>query len=181
MALPSSVPKIEFTDAGLVVPTEAAVLSGVQSDMDAAFGGGLNPALETPQGQLASSQTAVIADKNAEIALVVNQVDPQYSSGRFQDAIGRIYFLTRKGATATSVQATITGLVGGVVPAGTLMRVHNLSNNVVIRVRTAASAPASMDGWIPLLPYEQLETEATDGKLYMQPMGTTCEINVELL
>lgn len=122
MTLLSSVPKLQFTDAGLVVPTESAVLSGVQADIDAAFGGGLNPALETPQGQLASSQTAVIADKNAEIALVVNQVDPQYSSGRFQDAIGRIYFLTRKGATATSVQATITGLVGGVVPAGTLMQ-----------------------------------------------------------
>lgn len=118
----SSVPSIEFTAAGLVIPNESAVLAGVQADMDAAFGGGLNPGLETPQGQLASSQAAVIADKNAEIALVVNQVDPQYADGRFQDAIGRIYFLTRKGATSTSVQATVTGPIGGIVTAGTLMR-----------------------------------------------------------
>lgn len=116
----SSVPAIQFTDAGLVLPSESAVLSGVQADINAAFGGGLNQALETPQGQLASSQTAVIADKNSEIAYLVNQIDPQYSSGRFQDAIGRIYFLTRKPATPTVVTATLGGLPGTVIPIGTL-------------------------------------------------------------
>lgn len=120
MASPSSVPKIQFTAAGLVIPAETDVLAGVQADMNAAFGGGLNPALETPQGQLASSQAAVIADKNNEIATVVNQVDPQYAADRFQDAIGRIYFLTRKPATPTAVTATLTGLAGTVIPAGTL-------------------------------------------------------------
>lgn len=116
----SSVPKIQFTPAGLIIPAETDVLAGVQADIDAAFGGGLNPALETPQGQLASSQAAVIGDKNNEFALIVNQVDPQYAADRFQDAIGRIYFLTRKPAVPTSVQATLTGLVGAIVPAGTL-------------------------------------------------------------
>lgn len=122
MASISSVPSIQFTPAGVVIPTEAEVLAGVQADIDQAFGGGLNPALETPQGQLASSQAAVIADKNAEIATITNQVDPQYADGRFQDAIARIYFLTRKGATSTSVLATVTGPVGGIVTAGTLMQ-----------------------------------------------------------
>lgn len=120
MASPSSVPKLKFTTAGVTVPAETDVLAGVQADMNTAFGGGLNPALETPQGQLASSQAAIIGDKNNEIAYFVNQVDPQYSDGRFQDAIGRIYFLTRKPATATAVTATLTGLPGTVVPAGTL-------------------------------------------------------------
>ena len=120
MASPSSVPKIQFTLAGVVVPAETDILAGVQADMNAAFGGGLNPALETPQGQLASSQTAVIGDKNNEVVTIVNQVDPQYSDGRFQDAIGRIYFLTRKPATPTTVQATVNGLAGTVIPGGTL-------------------------------------------------------------
>ena len=116
----SSVPKIQFTPAGLVIPAETAVLAGVQDDINAAFGGGLNPALETPQGQLASSQAAIIGDKNNEFALFVNQVDPQYAADRFQDAIGRIYFLTRKPATPTTVQATVNGLAGTVIPGGTL-------------------------------------------------------------
>ena len=125
MASPSSVPKIQFTLAGVVVPAETDILAGVQADMNAAFGGGLNPALETPQGQLASSQTAVIGDKNNEVVTIVNQVDPQYSDGRFQDAIGRIYFLTRKPATPTAVTATLNGLAGTVVPAGTLAQDTN--------------------------------------------------------
>lgn len=115
----SSVPKIQFTAAGLVIPAETDILAGVQADMNAAFGGGLNPALETPQGQLASSQAAVIGDKNNEVALIVNQVDPQYAADRFQDAIGRIYFLTRKPATPTAVTATLGGIAGTVIPAGT--------------------------------------------------------------
>lgn len=121
----SSVPTIQFTPAGVVIPTESAILAGVQADINAAFGGGLNQALETPQGQLASSQTAVIGDKNNEVALIVNQVDPQYSADRFQDAIGRIYFLTRKPATSTSVTCTLGGAAGAVIPAGTLAQDTN--------------------------------------------------------
>lgn len=120
MALLSSVPKIQFTAAGLVIPTDSAVLDAVQSDMDGAFGGGLNPALETPQGQLASSQTAIISDKNAEFAYFVNQVDPQFSADKFQDAIARIYFIDRKPAVATAVEATLSGIAGTVIPALTL-------------------------------------------------------------
>lgn len=119
MMASSAVPKIQFTPAGLVIPAETDILAGVQADMNAAFGGGLNPGLETPQGQLASSQAAVIGDKNNEVALIVNQVDPQYSADRFQDAIGRIYFLTRKPATPTAVTATLGGIAGTVIPAGT--------------------------------------------------------------
>ena len=145
MASPSSVPKIQFTPAGLVIPAETAVLAGVQDDINAAFGGGLNPALETPQGQLASSQAAIIGDKNNEFALFVNQVDPQYAADRFQDAIGRIYFLTRKPATPTTVQATVNGLAGTVIPGGTLAQdtsgnTYACSGDVTIDVTGSVTA-----------------------------------------
>lgn len=117
MALTSNVPSLQFTPAGVVVPSESDILAGVQSDVNAAFGGGVNPALETPQGQLSSSTTAIIGDKNSQIAYYVNQVDPQYASGKFQDAIGRIYFLTRKPALPTSVVVTLTGQPGTIIPA----------------------------------------------------------------
>lgn len=126
----SSVPKIQFTEAGLLIPQETEVLSAVQVDIDAAFGGGLNPALETPQGQLASSQSAIIGDKNSEFAYYVNQVDPQFAEGRFQDAIARIYFLTRKVATPTTVTVTLTGIAGTIVPALTLAQ--DTANNTYV-------------------------------------------------
>lgn len=138
-------PQISFTPAGLVLPTEAAVLAGVQADINAAFGGGVNPALETPQGQLASSEAAVIADKNAEVALIVNQIDPQYADGRFQDAIARIYYLTRKPATSTSVTATLGGVASTVIPAGTLAQdtggnTYSLTANATVGVGGTVNA-----------------------------------------
>lgn len=114
----TNVPDVVFSDTGLVLPTEAAILSGVQTDLNSAFGGGLNPALETPQGQLASSTTAIIGDKNDLFAEYVNQVDPNFSSGRMQDAIGHIYFQDRKPGTSTAVVATCVGLAGTPIPVG---------------------------------------------------------------
>jgi len=116
----SSVPPLVFTLAGVVVPTETDILAGVLEDTNAAFGGGLSQNLDTPQGQLSSSEAAVIADKNAEILYISNQVDPLFSSGRWQDAIGRIYFLTRKPALPTVVLCTLNGVAGTTIPAGTL-------------------------------------------------------------
>lgn len=115
----TAVPQIQFTPQGVILPAEEDVLAGVQIDVNYAFGGGLNPALTTPQGQLASSMTAIIADKDSQIAEVVNQIDPQFATGRFQDAIGRFYFMTRIAAQATVVQCIMTG-PGGVVPAASL-------------------------------------------------------------
>jgi hypothetical protein len=116
----SAVPPIQWTPAGPVLPTDAQVLAGVQSDLNTAFGGNLNPSLETPQGQLASSTAAIIADKNAQIALVATQVDPDYASGIWQDAIGRIYFMDRIAAAGTVVQCTVVGLSGVIIPIGAL-------------------------------------------------------------
>ena len=141
----SSVPQISFTPAGLVLPTEADILAGVQADINTAFGGGINPALETPQGQLASSEAAIIADKNSEVALIVNQIDPQYADGRFQDAIARIYYLTRKPATSTSVTATLGGVSSTVIPAGTLAQdtggnTYSLTANATIGIGGTVNA-----------------------------------------
>ncbi len=122
MAFSSSVPSIDWNPSGPAIPQESDILAGVQEDLDAAFGGGLNPNLETPQGQLASSFSAIIADKNNQLALIANMIDPQYSKDRWQDAIGRIYFLTRKPATSTTVSCTLTGISGTTIPAGTLAR-----------------------------------------------------------
>lgn len=118
MAGTSSVPPIQFTLTGLVAPTEAQILAGVQADQNAAFGGNLNPALNTPQGQLATTQTACIANANGTFLKFVNQVDPDTADGAMQDAIGRIYFLLRQPGTPTAVQCLCTGLFGRSIPVG---------------------------------------------------------------
>ena len=61
----------------------------------------VNPALETPQGQLASSFTAITGNANDTFVSMANQFDPAFAAGRFQDAIGRIYFIDRNPAPPT--------------------------------------------------------------------------------
>ena len=114
----TNVPAPTFGSTGFIAPSEADVLAGVQSDFDAAFGGGLNPALDTPQGQLATSQTAIIGQTNDTFVQFTNQVDPAFSDGRMQDAIARIYFLERMPSAPTVVQAVCTGAAGTVIPEG---------------------------------------------------------------
>lgn len=126
----TNVPNIQFTPTGLLLPQEAAVLAGVQADINEALGGGLNPALETPQGQLASSQSAIIADKNAVFAEYVNQINPDTASGAMQDVIARIYFLNRKPALPTTVQCQCIGDFGTIIPVGA--QVQDTSGNIYV-------------------------------------------------
>ncbi len=114
----TSVPSITFGANGFVAPAETAIVTGVLSDTNVAFGANFNPALNTPQGQLASSLGAVIGDQNAVFIYLSSQTDPAYATGRMQDAIGRIYFLTRLPATSTIVSATLTGTPNATIPAG---------------------------------------------------------------
>lgn len=119
----SSVPKLTITYQGVTVPQSTAIRAGVLADYNFAFGGNLNiTSSATPQAHLADNLTQDITDANAAVAAMVSGVDPATSEGRMQDGVGRIYFLTRKGATASVVQATVTGQPGAVLQAGALAR-----------------------------------------------------------
>lgn len=113
----TNVPPLQILPTGIVAPTDAAILAGVQQDMNTAFGGNLNPSLETPQGQLATSEAAIVAAANAQFVNMLSSMDPAYATGRMQDGIGRIYFLTRLPALPTTVAVTLTGLAGTIVTA----------------------------------------------------------------
>jgi uncharacterized phage protein gp47/JayE len=118
----SSVPSPSWGPNGFIAPEETDILAGVLADLNAAFGGNLNPALDTPQGQLASSLTAIIGDKNDQFLRYTNQVDPAYAEGRMQDAIARIYFIERDPARATVTVVTCIGAAGVVIPVGALIQ-----------------------------------------------------------
>ena len=133
----TNVPAITWVNGSPVLPAEADILAGVQADINTAFGGGVNPSLQTPQGQLAQTETAIIGEKNNEIAYIANQVNPSMSSGIWQDAIGEIYFITRIPGAGTVVNATVNGAVGTVIPAGAVAQdtsgyLYSLTNAVTI-------------------------------------------------
>jgi hypothetical protein len=116
----TAVPAVTFSKTGLLVPDEVDILNGRLTDFSTALGSAMGTSLTSPQGQLAMSDSAIIADKNDQLLAIANQVNADYSSGRFQDAIGRIYFIDRIGAIGTTVTGTCSGLVGTQIPAGSM-------------------------------------------------------------
>lgn len=136
----TNVPLPTFGDTGFTSPEELAVLAGVLSDFNDAFGGALNTDVSTPQGQLATSFAAVISAFNDFFVDYTNQVDPSYASGRMQDAIARIYFLNRLGATSTVVTATVSGATGVLLPVGSLARA---TDGTIYSSLSSVTIPAS--------------------------------------
>lgn len=116
----TNVPPITLSPTGYVAPTEAAVMAGVQADMQAAFDNNLSFSNGSPELQLATSFTAIIGANNAQFLAYVNGIDPPYSTGRMQDAIGRLYGLERDPAAPTTVGLLCTGAFGTVIPLGAL-------------------------------------------------------------
>ncbi|QHJ84618.1 MAG: hypothetical protein [Caudoviricetes sp.] len=113
-----SIPKAQITATGVSVPTTDEVKAGVWNLLKTCFGNDLTQTENTPQGQLAVTLTALLQDRDAQLVQVLNQFDPTYSVGKWQEGIGKIYFLTRHDATYSTAQVTFTGLNGTVIPSG---------------------------------------------------------------
>lgn len=84
-------------------------------------GGMLNTESSTPQGQLIDSITALIVEKDNDILYLANMLNPLKSQGIWQDALAKLYFLSRHQAISSSAQVLCTGKAGVFVPTGALI------------------------------------------------------------
>lgn len=113
-------------DTGLIAPETAEIRETLAANWQAAFFEDDKPTLNvdssTPAGQIIDAETAEVEAKNAEMLFLANQFNPRTAEGRWQDALGYIYFLTRKVAEPTVVTCQITGLRGTVIPYGAIVR-----------------------------------------------------------
>lgn len=152
MSESTNVPFPTLGPLGFVAPAESAVLAGVQQDINTAFGGDLNFTTTTggvtnptPQGQIATSQSAIIAEGNSLFLEYVNLVDPAFSSGRMQDAIGRIYFLDRNPAQPTVAEAVqCSGLDGVNIPVGALLTAADGNNYISTAAGTITNGSVTL-------------------------------------
>lgn len=122
------IPKPTITDKGIIAPSSDEVLQGLWDVFIAAFGTDINQSLNTPQGQLSTSLTATLRDRDDQMIQLMNQVDPQYATGIWQDAIAQLYFLTRQGATRSRAQVIFYGLAGSIIPLG--FRIRDQAGNI---------------------------------------------------
>ena len=114
---------------GLQSPDTSQIRDGVAQDWQDAFFDPDLPPLDTepvtPAGQLIDAEVAEIEAKNSELLYLSNQFNPKVADGRWQDALGYIYFLTRKLDEPTVVTCQLTGLNGTVIPYGALVQSAN--------------------------------------------------------
>ncbi|AWB21248.1 hypothetical protein DA075_10265 [Methylobacterium currus] len=136
----TAIPRPTLGPTGYVAPAESALYAGAMADLQRAFGGGLNPGPKTPQGQMATSIAALVGNVNDMFLRIVSQTDPAYAQGRMQDAIGRIYFLERRPAQPTVVQAVCIGLEGVTIPAGAQARAAD--DNLYVCQQTGTFGPS---------------------------------------
>ena len=115
-----TIPPLQITDTGIKAPPTNEIIDGVWEMFKKAFGKDINTAMNTPQGQLVTSLAAIITDERNQMINLLNQFDPRYAQGIWQDGLGYIYFMTRKHATHSSVEIVLTGLTGTTIAAGTL-------------------------------------------------------------
>lgn len=108
----TSVPDVTITENGLTVPEISDVLSGRIADLVTALGGKASDSLTSPQGQIAMSDSAIISQVYDKLSVLFSQINPDYAQGRFQDGIGRIYFMDRIAGSGTVVTARCYGAVG---------------------------------------------------------------------
>ena len=116
----TNVPKPQLTTTGYLKPQESEYVTGTKADINAACGGNVSVEAETSLGQIAVSEAAIISDRDDQLIALANNHDPMYADGRWQDAIGHLYYLTRKQAQATIVIARCTGLQGVIIGLGAL-------------------------------------------------------------
>lgn len=112
---------------GMVAPDTAVLRDAVAANWEQAFNTGdgspvLDTEAATPAGQLVDAEAAYLAQVNAEFLYIASMFNPRTSEGVWQDALGYIYFLTRKVAQPTLVTVTCSGLQGTEIPAGAQMR-----------------------------------------------------------
>lgn len=111
--------------AGFSADSTSAIRQSIVDDWTAVFddeAATLNTSSESPAGQIIDSLAVLVTGKDSEFLNLANQFNPLTADGVFQDALGAIYFLTRKVATSTVVTCTCTGLQGTTIPAGSIIQ-----------------------------------------------------------
>ena len=112
-------------ETGFSADSTSVIRQSIVDDWTAIFddeNATLNTSSESPAGQIIDSIAVLTTAKDSEFLYLANQFDPRISEGRFQDAIGAIYFLTRKTAQPSVVECQVTGLQGTVIPAGSIIQ-----------------------------------------------------------
>lgn len=110
------------TDTGVIIPDTSTVLAEVEAEWIAIFGADLDLDPETPEGVLIAAEVTNRIAAATNNALLANQINPDFASGTFIDAIWALTGGARAAATRSgfSTNVDLTGVSGTLIFAGTI-------------------------------------------------------------
>ncbi len=103
---------------GIIVTDTADIKETVQGEFQTALGADLSLEDSTPQGRLIDIETDARSQVIENNALIANLFNFNMAFGVALDALGANYGLGRQAATSSSVVATVTGVEGTTISAG---------------------------------------------------------------
>lgn len=145
-----------ITEKGVIIPDAGEIQTEVENEYKATFGQDLVVTPNTPQGLLIASETQAriaVASNNAALA---NQINPNVAGGIFLDAILALTGSFRTPATHTRVTATIQGVEGTIIPAGSLASETGTGDNNQFETLEIVTIPAG--GSISDVVFQSVET-----------------------
>jgi len=107
---------------GIILPDTSTIQAQVEEEFRIVYGADIDLSPETPQGRhvaLITTERSAVLGINAANA---NQINLDYCTGLFLDAMGAFFSVTRIGASSTRVLATVTGISGTVITANSLAK-----------------------------------------------------------
>lgn len=135
-----------FSNNGIEQPSASSIREELEQMFISIWGNQINLDASSKQGQLITSLTTIILEKNASIAKAVQSFNPKTAendseSGMYwQDAIGNIYGMERIGATYTTVLCNVSGRVGTVIPE-TAQAIS--TNGDIFKITQSVTIPSS--------------------------------------
>lgn len=128
---------VYVSDSGIILPDTATIQDQVIADFKNALGQDLDVTPETPQGRLIQLITDYRVNTLGINAYNANQINLRYATGRFLDALGSFFGVTRISASSTRVLADIVGSSGTIIPAGSQAQTNEgnifyAENNITI-------------------------------------------------
>ncbi|CUU68176.1 Uncharacterized homolog of phage Mu protein gp47 [Campylobacter hyointestinalis subsp. hyointestinalis] len=114
-----------LNNSGIVVADTDSIYQEVEQEYKKAFGSDLVTTADSPAGVLITAETIARTNTAQSMAEVANQINPDIASGVFLDAILALTGGARTKATSTSVTATLTGVAGAVIPAGSQAKTND--------------------------------------------------------
>lgn len=111
-------PIFQVTSEGISAPDYADILDYFKTKAQGIFGSDINLDADTQDGQLIAIFAAAVSDMNAEAIAVYSAYNPQSAIGVALDSAVKTNGISRRAATYSTADVTLTGTYGTVIANG---------------------------------------------------------------